>query len=91
MALFEREGMAPLVLDVRPVKTDISSLPPFAKEYSGILVRERGSRNACVERVAVDADKFSIAMLGKTVKGIAVSYLDKSNQLQWRAASCVAE
>ncbi len=91
VALFEREGMAPLVLDVRPAKTDISSLPPFAKEYSGILVRERGSRNACVERVAVDADKFSIAMLGKTVKGIAVSSLDKGDQPQWRAASCVAE
>ena len=83
--------MAPIVLDVRPVKTDSSSLPPFAKEYSGVLVRERGGRNAHIDCVTIDADKFSVAMLGKTVKGIAVGSFDKGDQLQWRAASCVAE
>lgn len=90
VALFEREGMAPLVLDVRLAKAG-SSLPPFAKRFTGVLARERGSRNANVDDVAVDADKFSVGMLGKTVKGIAVSSRDKDFQHQWRAASCVVE
>ncbi len=91
VALFEREGMVPLVLDVRPGKTDTSSLPPFAKKFSGLLVREHGSRNAHVDEVSIDAEKFSVGMLGKKVKGIAVSSFDKGAQFRWRAASCVAE
>lgn len=88
IALLEREGMTPLVLDVKPVLMDEESLP-FVKKFKGVLVREKGSRDAHIDEVVVPAGAYSRDMVDNCVSGIAVAFCakDVSGRI-WRALTC---
>ena len=88
IALLEREGMAPLVLDVKPALTDMGSLP-FVKEFKGVLVREKGRRDAHVGKVVVPSGAYSRDMVYSYVEGVAVAFHDgDGGRRLWRAITC---
>lgn len=88
IALLEREGMAPLVLDVKPALAG-AELPPFAKQFKGVLVREKGCRDAHVGDITVSAGAYSRDMVDSCVGGVAVAFHDgDGNRRIWRAITC---
>ena len=86
IALLERSGMMPLFLDIdRAKETDV--LPSFAKEFSGIVIREPGSRDAHVGDVIIPAGVYSREMVGAKAYGMAASILAKNGARMWRAVT----
>ncbi len=86
IALLERSGMTPLFLDIdRAKETDV--LPLFAKEFSGIVIREPGSRDAHVGDVIIPAGVYSREMVGAKAYGMAASILAKNGARMWRAVT----
>ena len=87
IALFERAGMVPLFLDI---KMDPASapIPSFAKEFDGLLLRERGHRDAHVGDVIVPSGVYTREMLGKDVHGVAAPFTSGNDGLWiWRAVT----
>jgi hypothetical protein len=87
IALLEREGMAPLFLDIAAnAKCDV--LPQFTKEFCGVLLRNRGFRDAHVEDVVVPSGLYSREMVGRQIKGLAaVSNIGKDGNRVWKAVT----
>ena len=88
VALFEREGMAPIVLDIKsPSKETVR--PSFSKVFSGILVRDKGRRDAHIDDILVPASLFDRAMLDHEATGVAVANAKtEAEDPFWIAVSC---
>ena len=88
IALLEREGMAPLVLDVKPALIGAESLP-FVKKFRGVLVREKGSRDAHIDEVVVPVGSYSRDMVNSCVHGVAAAFVvHYDGKRTWRAITC---
>lgn len=88
VALFERDEMSPLVLDVRRSKYPCEDLD-FCRSYHGVLERVKGRRDGCVADIVVTPAVRADASFGATVCGIAVDFKGVgSAPSAWRAITC---
>ena len=86
VALLERPGMTPLFLDIERTE-EKDALPSFSKEFSGIITRKPGSRDARVGDVIIPAGVYSREMVGAKAYGMAASILAKNGARMWRAVT----
>ena len=88
VALFERECMPPIVLDIKCASKE-ELRPSFSKVFSGILIRDKGRRDAHVGDILVPASRFDRDMLDHEVKGVAVAKAKaEAEEPIWLAVSC---
>ena len=86
IAVLERTGMAPLFLDIKEAEDD-DIMPPFVKDFEGVLTRKPGSRDAYVGEVIVPSGAYSREMIDKKVCGTAALFFTKTGTRIWRAVT----
>lgn len=88
LALFEREGMSPLALDIKSATMGLAK-PDFCREFSGTLERMRGSRDGFVDGVRVSPQVRGEARFGKESEGLAVDFnAREKGDPRWVAVTC---
>ena len=88
LALFEREGMSSLALDIKSVEKGVAK-PDFCREFSGTLERMRGCRDGFVDGVRVSPEVRGKARFGKESEGLAVDFnAREKGDPRWVAITC---
>lgn len=86
IALWERAGMAPLFLDIEESDDNVA-MPVFVKYFEGNIIRKPGCREAHVGEIVVPSGAYSLAMIGKKVRGLAAAFLAENGARVWRAVT----
>lgn len=88
VALFERDEMSPIVLDVRRSNNSSEDLD-FCRSYYGVLRRVKGRRDGIVEDVVVTPAVRGDACFDGVVRGLAVDFKGHGTEPSvWKAITC---
>lgn len=86
IAILEREGIAPLFLDIKEAEDD-DIMPSFVKDFEGVLTRKPGFRDANVGEIVVSSGAYSREMIDRKVSGTAALFSTKTGARIWRAVT----